>query len=59
MGDTDEEPDPSKRVPTGLWLMLGIVLVVVFAIVVFVTGGAIKPKSVGPPAGAPPSAGQG
>ena len=58
MGETDEEPDPSKRVPTALWLMLGLVLVVVFIAVVFVTGKAIKPKAVGPPAGAPPAAGQ-
>ena len=58
MGETDEEPDPSKRVPTALWLMLGILLVVVFGAAVFITGGAIKPKAVGPPAGAPPAAGQ-
>lgn len=58
MGDTDEEPDPSKRVPTVLWLMLGLILVVVFAAAVFVLSDH-KPRAVGPPAGAPPSAGQG
>jgi hypothetical protein len=59
MGETDQEPDPSKRVPTALWLMLGILLVVVFAAIVLATGGAIRPKpAVGPPAGAPPTPGQ-
>ena len=58
MGDTDQEPDPSKRVPTALWLMLGILLVVAFAAAVLITGGATTPKAVGPPAGAPASAGQ-
>jgi hypothetical protein len=57
MGDTDEEPDPSKRVPTVLWLMLGLILVVVFAAAVFALGDH-RPRAVGPPAGAPPSAGQ-
>ena len=57
MGETDEEPDPSKRVPTALWLMLGLLAVVVFVVAVFVLGDH-KPKAVGPPAGAPPAAGQ-
>ena len=54
MGETDQEPDPSKRFPTVLWLMLGLLVVVVFAAVVIITGGQIRPKGAfGPPAGAP------
>jgi hypothetical protein len=50
---SDLEPDPRRRVPTVLWLMLGLVLVVLFATVVALLGGHIAPRAVGPPAGAP------
>jgi flagellar basal body-associated protein FliL len=53
MGDSDQEPDPKRRVPTLLWVMLGVVLVVLFATAVAVLGGHIGPHAVGPPAGAP------
>ncbi len=57
MGETDQEPDPTKRVPTVLWLMLGVLVVVVFAAAVFIVGKSIQPRAVGPPAGAPAGAG--
>ena len=53
MADLEQEPDPKYRVPTLLWLMLGVVLVVLFATAVIVLGGHMAPHSVGPPAGAP------
>ena len=53
MEDSDPEPDPRHRVPPFLWLMLGLVLVVLFAAVVAMLGGHISPHAVGPPAGAP------
>jgi hypothetical protein len=53
MNDSDLDPDPRRRVPTVLWLMLGLVLIVLFAAVVVVPGGHVSPRSVGPPPGAP------
>ena len=53
MGDSDLEPDPRRRVPTILWVMLGFALVVLFAAAVVVLGGHVAPRAVGPPAGAP------
>jgi hypothetical protein len=53
MDDSDLDPDPRRRVPTTLWLMLGLVLIVLFAAVVAVLGGHISPRAVGPPPGMP------
>lgn len=50
---SDLEPDPNRRVPTVLWLMLGLVLVVLFATVVALLGGHVAPRAVGPPPGTP------
>lgn len=50
---SDLEPDPNRRVPTVLWLMLGLVLVVLFATVVALLGGHVTPRAVGPPPGTP------
>jgi hypothetical protein len=48
-----EDPDPRRGVPTTLWLMLGLVLIVLFAAVVIILGGHVSPRAVGPPAGSP------
>jgi hypothetical protein len=48
-----DEPDPRRSVPTTLWLMLGLVLIVLFAAVVVILGGHVSPRAVGPPAGTP------
>jgi hypothetical protein len=54
MGEPDHEPDPKRPVPTFLWFLLGIGLVVLFAAVVVMLGGhAFPPRTVGPPAGTP------
>jgi flagellar basal body-associated protein FliL len=53
MDDSDLEPDPKHRVPTILWLMLGLLLVVLFAAAVIILGGHFPARAVGPPAGAP------
>ncbi len=53
MNESDLEPDPRRRVPTILWLMLGLALVVLFATAVVLLLGHGAPHSVGPPAGAP------
>ncbi|MGZ3273365.1 MAG: hypothetical protein ACXU82_19790 [Caulobacteraceae bacterium] len=53
MDESDFEPDPRHRVPTILWLMLGLLLVVLFAAAVIILGGHFAPRSVGPPAGTP------
>jgi hypothetical protein len=53
MDDSDLDPDPRRRVPTALWLMLGLVLIVLFAAVVMVLGGHVSPRALGPPAGSP------
>jgi hypothetical protein len=53
MDDSDRERDPNHRVPTILWLMLGLVLVVLFATVVVLLGGHVSPRAVGPPPGTP------
>jgi hypothetical protein len=54
MSDPDLEPDPGRRAPTALWWILGVVLVVLFAVVVVMIGGHVfAPRSVGPPAGQP------
>jgi hypothetical protein len=54
MDDTDPEPDPRRRVPTTLWLMLGLVLIVLFAAIVVMLGGHVfAPRAIGPPAGSP------
>ena len=53
MDDSDLEPDPKHRVPTILWLMLGLLLVVLFVAAVFILGGHMAPRAIGPPPGAP------
>ena len=53
MDDSDQEPDPRRRVPTVLWLMLGMVVIVLFAAAVVILGGHAPLHAVGPPAGAP------
>jgi hypothetical protein len=54
MDESDLEPDPKHRVPTILWLMLGLVIVVLFAAVVVMLGGhLLSPRVIGPPPGAP------
>ena len=51
---SDHEPDRKRRAPTVLWLMLGLLVVVLFAAVVVLLGGHVSaPRAVGPPAGAP------
>jgi hypothetical protein len=52
MDDSDLEPDPKQPVPTILWLMLGLLLVVLFVAAVLILGGHVGPRAVGPPAGA-------
>jgi hypothetical protein len=53
MNQSDLEPDPKRRVPTLLWLMLGVVLIVLFACAVVILGGHVAPRAVGPPPGVP------
>ena len=53
MNDSDLDPDPRRRVPTSLWLMLGIVLVVAFGAAVIILLGHSSPHAVGPPPGTP------
>jgi uncharacterized membrane protein YgaE (UPF0421/DUF939 family) len=53
MGGVDQEPDPRRRIPTVLWLILGLILVAMFAAVVFLLFGHGPPHALGPPAGAP------
>ena len=53
MGESDPETDPRRRIPTVLWLILGLILVAVFAAVVFLLFGHGPPHAVGPPAGMP------
>ncbi len=53
MDGSDPDPDPRRRVPTVLWLMLGLVLVALFATAVIVLGGHVMSHAVGPPAGTP------
>lgn len=53
MDGSDLDPDPRRRVPTVLWLVLGLVLIVLFAAVVGILGGHISPRALGPPPGAP------
>ena len=53
MDDLDLEPDPKHRVPTILWLMLGLLLVLLFASAVIILGDHFAPHSVGAPAGTP------
>jgi hypothetical protein len=54
MNESDLEPDPKRRVPTLLWLMLGLVIVVAFAAAVVLLGGHVSPpRAIGPPPGAP------
>ncbi|HEY4030497.1 MAG TPA: hypothetical protein VGM25_09160 [Caulobacteraceae bacterium] len=53
MDDSDFDPDPRRRVPTTLWLMLGLVLVVVFGAAVLMLLGHGPLHAVGPPAGTP------
>ncbi len=52
MGQTDHEPDPNRRIPTVLWLMLGIVVVALFVLGIIAVGHH-TPKAVGPSAGGP------
>ena len=54
MDDADREPDPRRRVPTLVWLVLGLLLVALFATVVIILGGHVGLRAVGPPPGAPP-----
>ena len=56
MGATDHEPDPSKRIPTAVWLFLGLAVVVAFAVLAIAMGGHTQHKAVGPPAGSPQGA---
>jgi hypothetical protein len=51
MGQTEQEPDPGRRVPTFLWMALGLLVVMAFVAAVVVLGHG-KPRSVGPSAGA-------
>jgi hypothetical protein len=52
MGETDHEIDPRRRVPTFLWLVLGLFVVVVFAGLLMLHGHP-HTSAVGPPAGSP------
>ena len=53
MDESELEPDPRRRVPTLLWLLLGFGVIVVFAALLFVLRDHGAPRAVGPPAGAP------
>jgi uncharacterized membrane protein len=53
VGQTEQEPDPRKRVPTVLWLLLGLIVAVALAAVVIVHGHPGGKSVYGPPAGAP------
>ena len=53
MGETDPETDPRRRIPTVLWLILGLILVAAFAAVVFLLFGHGPPHAFGPSAGTP------
>ena len=53
MGEADRDPDRRRRIPTRVWLMLGLLLVALFATVVIILGGHIGLRAVGPPPGAP------
>ena len=57
MSSADQEPDPRRRVPAVLWLMIAVLVVVAFAALIAWRGGHVAPRSVGPPAGAPDSGG--
>ena len=52
MNDVDPESDPRRRVPTFLWWILAVLVILGFAFAVTLVGGH-TPKSVGPSAGAP------
>ncbi len=53
MDDADRDPDRKRRIPTLVWLMLGLLLVALFATVVIILGGHVGLRAVGPPAGSP------
>lgn len=53
MDDSNSDPDPSRRVPTLVWLLLGLVMIVVFAALVVVLVGHVPHGVVGPPPGSP------
>lgn len=53
MGQSDQETDPRRRMPTVLWLILGLIAIAAFAAVVFLMFGHGPPNAVGPPPGAP------
>ena len=56
MGDPEPDPDrdPERRVPTFLWMVLGVLVVLVFAAVILAYRPS-NPSVYGPPAGAPPT----
>jgi hypothetical protein len=53
MDESDLEPDPRRRVPTILWLLLGVGVIVIFAAFLFLLLGHAPPRAVGPPPGQP------
>lgn len=53
MGQTEQEPDPRKRVPTALWFGLGLLVACLLAAVVVLHGHPGGKSVYGPPAGGP------
>jgi hypothetical protein len=54
MGEPEHDPDPERRVPTFLWMVLGVLVVLAFAALVLAHRPS-HPSVYGPPAGAPPT----
>jgi len=51
--ESEPDPDPKQSVPTVLWLILGVGLVVAFCAVMFLLRDHGAPRAFGPPAGSP------
>jgi hypothetical protein len=54
MGESETETDPRRKIPTLLWVMLGVVILLVFVAGIALVGRPHPTHAVGPPAGAPP-----
>ncbi|MDB5460753.1 MAG: hypothetical protein JWO72_2494 [Caulobacteraceae bacterium] len=54
MGQTDQEPNSQRKVPTFLWVVLGLFVVLAFAAAVALHRPG-PPPVYSPPAGSPPT----
>jgi hypothetical protein len=55
MGQTDQEPNPRRRVPTFLWMALSLVAVLAFVVMAVAIFRPHPPQVFAPPAGSPPT----